>query len=62
MPEAEVAKRGGSIRTRTISLPGNKFKRCEIVRKAGPRGGHTVCGPTRTKKSAREALGKRRKR
>ncbi len=50
MPKSKVKARGGSLGTRTIKLPGNKYKRCEVTRKAGPRGGRTVCGPTKTKK------------
>lgn len=50
MPKEEVKKRGGSIRTRTVKVGKNKYMKCEIVRKAGPRGGKTVCGPVRTKK------------
>ena len=39
--------RGKVLRTRTIKLPGGKFKHCEVMEKKGPRGGKTVCGPTR---------------
>lgn len=53
MPKAEVKKRGGSMRTRTKSLPGNKYMHCEVVREPGPRGGRTVCGPVHTKKKKR---------
>lgn len=52
MPKTEVKKRGGSIRTVTIKVGKNKYKHCEVVRKKGPRGGRTVCGPTRTKKKS----------
>ena len=50
MPKTKVKKRGGSVRTVTIKLPGGKFKHCDVTRKPGPRGGKTVCGPTRKKK------------
>lgn len=46
MPEAEIAARGGAKKWRTIKLPNGKYKRVAIVRKAGPKGGHTVAGPT----------------
>lgn len=42
--------RGKVIKTRTKTLPGGKFVRFDVVSKAGPRGGHTVSGPVRTKK------------
>lgn len=45
MPEAEIKKRGGAIRYRTIKLKNGKFVRVAIVPKAGPHGGHTIAGP-----------------
>ena len=45
MPEAEIRKRGGAIRWRTISLPGGKSIRVAVVRRKGPKGGRTVAGP-----------------
>lgn len=45
MPEAEIARRGGAKRWRTIKLPNGKSIKVAVVRKAGPRGGHTVAGP-----------------
>ena len=50
MPKKEVARRGGSLRTRTVKVGPNKYMKCEVVRKSGPRGGRTVCGPVKTKK------------
>ena len=50
MPRAKVKARGGSVRTRTVKVGKNKYMRCEVVRKKGPRGGRTVCGPVKTKK------------
>lgn len=43
MPEREIRKRGGAKRWRTIKVNGKTIK-IAIVRKAGPRGGHTVAG------------------
>ena len=51
MPEAEVKKRGGALRFRTLILKGKKgrkgtkYAHVAIVPKPGPRGGHTVLGP-----------------
>ena len=47
MPKKEVRKRGGSIRTRTIKPTKDTYMRCDVVRKKGPRGGRTVCGPVK---------------
>jgi hypothetical protein len=47
MPKAEETKRGGAVRYRTIRVGKGKNKKTmhiAIVRKAGPRGGHTVAG------------------
>jgi hypothetical protein len=49
MPDAEIKRRGGAMRVRTISLPGGKYRRIYIVRKAGPHGGKTVAGEMQTK-------------
>lgn len=44
--------RGKVMRTRTVKLPGGKeYMHCEVMSKPGPKGGKTVCGPVRTKKS-----------
>lgn len=45
MPEAEITRRGGAVRYRTIRLPDGRYIRVAIVRRKGPRGGHTVAGP-----------------
>jgi hypothetical protein len=53
MPKAEEMRRGGAIRYRTIRVGKGKQKRylhIAIVRKAGPRGGHTVAGPVHSAK------------
>jgi hypothetical protein len=47
MPKVEG--RGKVKRYRTLSLPGGKYKKCEIYGKVGKRGGHTVCGKTKIK-------------
>ncbi len=49
MPTAEE-KRRGVKRYRTKKLPGGKYIHIAIVKKAGPRGGHTVAGPTHKRK------------
>lgn len=60
MPEEEIKKRGGAVRWRTKKLPGGKYTRVAVTKKAGPRGGKTVAGPVRTKKreemTAREKI------
>ena len=53
MPRAEERRRGGARYYRTKRLPGGKYIRFGIVPKPGPRGGHTVAGPVRKKKSDR---------
>jgi hypothetical protein len=50
MPEVKIKARGGAKRWRTKKLPGGKYIRFAIVRKAGPRGGHTVAGKVHRKK------------
>lgn len=47
MPEEEIARRGGAKRWRTVKLKNGSTIRVAIVKKAGPRGGHTVAGPVR---------------
>ncbi len=49
MPTTEERRRGGAVRYRTIRVGKGKNRRymhIAIVRKAGPRGGHTVAGAT----------------
>ena len=53
MPAATVAKRGGAKRVRTIRLKGGRYIRVYVVRKAGPRGGHTVAGEVKRRKRRR---------
>lgn len=50
MPESEIKARGGAKRWRTVTLPDGRTIRVAIVKKAGPRGGHTVAGPVHGKK------------
>lgn len=54
MPEEEIAQRGGAKRWRTVKLPDGRTVRVAIVRKAGPRGGHTVAGPVHADKKRGE--------
>jgi len=49
MPKAEEIRRGGVVRYRTIKR-GGKVIRIAIVRKSGPKGGHTVAGKPRKAK------------
>jgi hypothetical protein len=42
MPEREITARGGALRWRTVKLPNGKIVKVAVVRKAGPRGGHTI--------------------
>jgi hypothetical protein len=51
MPEAEIARRGGATKWRTVKLPDGRTARIAVVRHAGPRGGHTVIGKIRKAKS-----------
>ncbi len=53
MPEAEIARRGGAVRWRTVKLEDGRVIRVAVVKKAGPRGGHTVAGPVHTKKGTK---------
>lgn len=51
MPTSTETARGGRVRVRTITVGKGKrkrFIRVAVVRKAGPRGGHTVAGPAHT--------------
>lgn len=53
MPKTEETKRGGAVRYRTIRVGTGRHKKVlhiAIVRKAGPRGGHTVSARTHTPK------------
>ncbi len=55
MPEAKIRKRGGAIRWRTKSLPGGKYMHIAVTRKAGPKGGRTVAGEIRQKKTKKRS-------
>jgi len=47
VPEAEIARRGGATRVRTIKLSDDRYMHVFVVPKKGPRGGHTVAGEIR---------------
>ena len=47
MPEAEIRRRGGAVRWRTLKLKDGRTIKVAVVRKSGPRGGHTVAGQPR---------------
>jgi hypothetical protein len=54
MPKAKIRARGGAVRVRTKKLPDGRYIHVFVVRKAGPRGGHTVAGePTKPQADAR---------
>jgi hypothetical protein len=50
MPRATEIARGGVKRYRTIRLRGGRYATVAVVRKAGPRGGHTIIGKARKRK------------
>lgn len=48
--------RGKVLKTRTVSVPGTggqEYMHCEVMAKAGPRGGKTVCGSPKKRKGRR---------
>lgn len=54
MPEAEIRRRGGAVKWRTLKLKDGRTIRVAIVKKAGPRGGRTVAGPVHRPKKGRK--------
>jgi hypothetical protein len=42
MPEAEIRRRGGALKYRTIKTKNGTNLKVAVVRKKGPRGGRTV--------------------
>lgn len=54
MPEAEINRRGGATKVRTIEIPGHpgEYAHVYVVRKPGKKGGHTVLGEVKEKKDA----------
>jgi len=50
MPEAEIARRGGAVRVRTIRLSDGRYVHVYVVRKQGPHGGRTVAGEPKRKR------------
>lgn len=59
MPRSEEKRRGLKY-YRTIVLPGGKYIHVAVVRKLGPRGGHTIAGPVHKKKERRGRHGRKR--
>jgi len=53
MPRREEKRRKVKY-YRTIKIGKNKYAHVAVVRKAGPRGGHTIIGKIRTKKRSRK--------
>ena len=49
-----VKGRGKKLRTRTIKVGRGKYKHVDVYEKPGPRGGHTVAGPTKKKKKTKK--------
>lgn len=47
--ERKIKKRGGAVRWRMIKRGGH-LMRCAVTKKAGPRGGKTVCYKVRKKR------------
>lgn len=45
-----IKKRGGKTKIRTVKVKKGKYMKCAVTKKAGPKGGKTVCGPVRTTK------------
>jgi hypothetical protein len=54
MPEAKIAARGGAVRWRTVKLKDGRTVRIAVVKKAGPRGGHTIGGEPEGKKKGKK--------
>lgn len=50
MPAAEIQRRGGARKVRTIKLDDGRYLHVYVVPKAGPRGGHTVAGEPKRRK------------
>lgn len=51
MPKSIYKKRGGVIRYRTLTLPSGKYFHVAIVKKPGKRGGRTIAGKIRRRKT-----------
>jgi len=53
MPSAaQLRRRGGLVKVRTVRLSGGRYRHIYVVRKAGPRGGHSIGGETKRRKRA----------
>jgi hypothetical protein len=44
MPEAEITRRGGAVKWRTVKLKNGRYVHVAVVPKSGPHGGKTVAG------------------
>ena len=44
--------RGKVLRTRTVKAGKDKYMHCEVMSKAGPQGGRTVCGKPKKRKNS----------
>lgn len=44
----ELAERGGAVRVRTMTMSDGSKRKVYVVRKKGPKGGHTVMAPEQT--------------
>jgi hypothetical protein len=49
----KIRRRGGELRVRTKRIGRRHYLTIHVVRKPGPRGGRTVAGPVRQRKSSR---------
>ena len=57
--KAELAKRGGVVKVRTVKISGNRYAHVYVVRKKGKRGGKTVLGEVKNTKGAGRGKAKR---
>jgi len=60
MPRKEERKRGVKY-YRTIKLGKDKYAHVAVVRKAGPRGGHTIMGKIHKRKPFKKRFYRKRK-
>jgi hypothetical protein len=49
----KIRRRGGAIRVRTKRLGRGRYVHIHVVRRKGRRGGRTVAGPVRQRRSSR---------
>jgi len=50
MPKSQEKKRGGVVRYRAKKLKHGKYITFAVVRKAGPKGGHTIASKPKKRK------------